>query len=255
MTNVICIDDDEFFLEGCAKYINDSLDNFTVIHTLAHPAPTGELATGPLMTYLRLTAPDYTPEAPLLILLDINFGSSDKNFRLGLEVASYIRQAAFADRVRIVMLTGTSNEIVWKELANLGIDQFIRKADFRDNIDEGLEAARDNIRYFEGFTPDINDLLDVYQYYVCLKYSAMGYANNHHPRTDKSSAGNYKSNWKKKRIHDLSDIEKTTHGFPVPKPEQWNDVWLLLSLLKSRDKDIIAYVEEVCDLRITIPIR
>lgn len=255
MTDIICVDDDQFFLNGCQTFINESVDGFSVVRVFAHPAPLGDVATGPLIAYLQLVAGDYTPEDPLLILLDINFGPGDTNFRLGVKVVEVIQASKIANRVRIVMLTGTSNNIVWKKLARLGVRHFIRKTEFRDNIQEGLIAARDNIRYFDGFTPADDNQLDVYQYYVCLRYSAMGFANKYHPRTDESSAGNYKSKWKKKQINDLSKLEKTSHGYRVPKPEEWSDAWVLLSLLKSRDEDLIKYVEEVCDLRITVPIR
>lgn len=253
MKHVILVDDDAYFVKECSSYINDTVEGLEVVNYFNHPAPKGDLPSGPLCTYLRNIAGDYAPDDQLLILLDMHFGNQDRNFRLGLKTVEAIKALPNAANFHIVMVTGTDNRIVYDKLVELGVRQIISKTHFPYNLTMGLEAAQEGKDYFVSYQPRAVEDLEAFNYYISVRWMAMGYGNRFVPRTSATAAGTNKRIYKQDALESLPLGEEKA-GFRVPEEDEWNDVWLLLSLLKSRDHKIISYVEEVCGIRITVPI-
>ncbi|SEQ14794.1 response regulator [Neolewinella agarilytica] len=251
MKKIIFVDDDHHYLKALEENIQLRAPEFTVVQKITNPAAGGNVEGGELVRYLANESGLFD-DGPIIIVLDIRFGDDSMRRRLGVKIARYLLSSNWSSQVKIIAVTGENDQLLFDDLVEIGVEHIVQKT----NLAHFLAPALKNIKLGKPFLGDITVLPnetgnDVLLQNEIAREVARGYRNNALEAQGYDAVGVHKNNFRKANFDSLPVSGIVGHR--LPGPTEWNDVWYLLHHLKSRDRDIIDYVEKICGIRIEVP--
>lgn len=256
MPDLLLLDDDEVYLDALRRNIALRIPRFEVVETIPNPAP-GNIAEGDFIRFLK-DHPEYTPDNPLYILLDIHFGNTSRDSTLGLKIAQYLYDTEYAASIRIIAVTGKDDQLLFNDLFAAGVNNIVRKENVLRNLNAALYNAENNRPFADDFTFTYSSSRsseeDETLRNQIARHVAMGYSNRylHNAGGFGSAVSVQKMHFRNAHIHEISEERIPNFRHPTT-PEEWNDVWFLLHHLKNQDREVVNYVEAICGLKINFP--
>lgn len=253
MTDIIIIDDQKSFLQRIKDILSLHPDQYEIIKFIKDPAINDKIKGGSLEKYLNKNI-NYLLKNEPIILLDIQFGrATKKEERLGVEIAKYLLSYHKKWAPKIICLTNHPNQLRFDELFSLGVNRFVEKGKLDFSLMAALHNARRNQAFLGSYVPSItagDNNIQIKD--EVIRMIAKGYSNSAVILADYPSVGPMKNKYRKQHFNELSSTRVSNHR--VPNVQEWNDVAFLLSLLKKHDRNLIDYIEKMCDLSITVNI-
>ena len=258
MLDIIIVDDDRFYMRALSTTISYSkaLESFFTVKQQIRDPGTPSIEEGDLFKYIRLNQDYYSSAEPLFLILDIHFGSQKQN--LGLEIAQSINKSEFADIVKIIIVTGVDDQLLFDQLFASGVVNMVRKENVETSMIPALLHAKENRPYTDDLIVRIPDTpIDLTQItnQIALEI-AKGYSNKY---LSDENTGGFSGVGVLKRRFRINHIDTFYDAIgpneKIPKHNEWNDVWFLLYFLSVKSPEIIGYVEDVCGVKITYPVQ
>ncbi len=254
MSKLLIIDDNATFYRGLEAVISLKASNFEIVKYIQDPAEPNKVNEGELANYLNKNF-SCSENSGLIILLDMHFGNKKGYSYLGVEIAKYLHtESPVRNCATVIAMTNYEDQILCDNLYTIGIRNFLFKSEIEHQIVASLAAAKRGNSFLTGFIPspkaeeEATKIADQVSKMIAKGYSVKSIENNGY-----SSAGAQKSNSKSTIISAFAN--KTFDGHKMPnKREDWNDALFLFYYLSKGDKEIIDYVQKMCDIKIQVNI-
>ncbi|MGH1433102.1 MAG: hypothetical protein ACRBG0_01445 [Lewinella sp.] len=254
MNKIIFVDDDRLYYEAVRDLVQSKLpEDYRIEKYIKHPAPKGNFADGPLMQYLRSEIESSTDT--YIIMLDLKYGSREAESKVGIDMAEHLIDEFGTDgQVKILCMTNYANRLYYDQLYQFGVRVFIFKPNLEHTIMAALDAALNNEVFTPGYVPGKNAIdsdtnISLVREEVA-RMIAKGFANKTLRREGYTSVDVQKLQFKR-----ATSLSSQAHisDHRMPNDDEWNDVYFLLYFLGERDKEVIDYLEKVCNIEISVP--